>query len=56
MSLINAIYFKGEWIENFDKAFTRKNILIILKKKKNRQNLWVPMYEITPIILCIFPK
>jgi serpin B len=35
MILINAIYFKGEWTQNFDKALTRKRYFYNSKKEKN---------------------
>jgi len=35
MILINAIYFKGNWAQNFDKALTRKRYFYNSKKEKN---------------------
>ena len=35
MILIDAIYFKGEWTQNFDKALTRKRYFYNSKKEKN---------------------
>lgn len=35
MILINAIYFKGEWTENFDKKLTRKRYFYNSKKEKH---------------------
>ena len=34
MLLINVIYFKGKWAENFDKALARKRYFYNSKKKK----------------------